>query len=91
MEVVSEEPDRDVIARVANAYDVADDGSVKVVRRVSRVRTAMKNAGLLQCGTLKAELVRAAGELGLWNMDARCCAFVGVLESALKGGELPVL
>src|SRR6266702_2508784 len=31
-------------------------------------------AGLLQCGTLKAEPVRAAGGLGLWTYEARCCA-----------------
>lgn len=33
--VVSEEPNRDVVARVADAHDVADDGVHKVVRRVS--------------------------------------------------------
>jgi len=33
--IVSEEPKRDIIARVTNAYDVADDGVVVVVRRVS--------------------------------------------------------
>jgi hypothetical protein len=30
--VVREEPDRDVIARVADAYDVAENGVHKVVR-----------------------------------------------------------
>jgi len=29
--VVSEEPDRDIVASVADAYDVADDGVLKVV------------------------------------------------------------
>ena len=33
--VVSKEPDRDIIARVADAHDVADDGVIKVVRRIT--------------------------------------------------------
>ena len=34
--VVSEEPDRDIIIRVADAHDVADDRVDKVISRVSR-------------------------------------------------------
>ena len=34
--VVSLEPDRDIIVRAANAYDVSHDWVVEVVRRVSR-------------------------------------------------------
>jgi hypothetical protein len=33
--VVGEESDRDIVAHVANAHDVTDDGVHKVVRRVS--------------------------------------------------------
>ena len=33
--VVGEEPDRDIVARVADAHDVADDGVYKVVRRIA--------------------------------------------------------
>jgi hypothetical protein len=33
--VVGKEPDRDVIAHVADAHDIADDGVHKVVRRVT--------------------------------------------------------
>ena len=33
--VVGEEPDRDVVAQVADAHDVADDGVYKVVRGVA--------------------------------------------------------
>ena len=33
--VVSKEPDRDFIARVADAHDVADDRVIKVVRRIT--------------------------------------------------------
>ena len=34
--VVSLEPDRDIIVRATNVYDVAHDWVVEVVRRVSR-------------------------------------------------------
>jgi len=33
--VVREEPDRNIIASVADAYDVADNGVHKVVRRIA--------------------------------------------------------
>jgi len=33
--VVGKEPDRDVVARIADGHDIADDGAHKVVRRVS--------------------------------------------------------
>jgi hypothetical protein len=33
--VVSEESDRDIITRVADAHDVADDRIIKVVRRIT--------------------------------------------------------
>ena len=33
--VVGEEPDCDIVARVADAHDVADDGVYKVVRRIA--------------------------------------------------------
>ena len=33
--VVREEPDRDIVASVADAYDVADNGIHKVVRRTA--------------------------------------------------------
>ena len=33
--VVSKEPDRDIIARVADAHNVADDRVIKVVGRIT--------------------------------------------------------
>ena len=62
--VVSLEPDRDIIVRATNVYDVAHDWVVEVVRRVSRAaddvedmsmqveRMLIKNAAPWQSGIL---------------------------------------
>ena len=63
--VVSLEPDRDIIVRVANVYDVTQDWVVEVVRRFSRAaddvedmsmqveRVLIKNVVAQQSGILE--------------------------------------
>jgi hypothetical protein len=63
--VVGEEPDRDIIASVADAHDVADDRVFEVVRRITSTadhgeRMSMQvNRVLLQKGHGKINKVRA--------------------------------
>ena len=76
--VISLEPDRDIIVRAANVYDVAQDWVVVVVRRVARAaddvedmsmqveRVLIKNAAAQQSGILE-------GVSQVTNSPARQC------------------